>query len=266
VTAVPPLRELQKAFGRALLGPDDAIPPGVRGDGLAPSARVQIYRHHVLTTLTEALKDTYPVVCRLVDERFFAFAADRYIRTCPPTAPCLFEYGASFPQFLTLFPPCQGLAYLPDVARLEWAINAALHALDNDPIDPAGLARVPAADLTRLVVRLHPSLSFIDSAWPIDRIWRANQPEADPDLRVDLNAGGVRLEVRRCGDDVVFRALAPAVYALRRALADGRDLGAAAEAAVAAEPDFDLAVALRDLLDETLIVNLTLLSRGEEIP
>ncbi|MGH7334177.1 MAG: DNA-binding domain-containing protein [Candidatus Rokuibacteriota bacterium] len=255
---MPPLPELQAAFGCALLDPDAAMPPGVLGDGLAPRARVQIYRHHVLTSLTQALKDTYPVVCRLVDERFFAFAADRYIRACPPTGPCLFEYGSSFPPFLAQFPPCADLAYLPDVARLEWAINAALHALDNDPIDPAWLARVPAADVTKLTVRLHPSLSFIDSAWPIDRIWQANQPEADPDLRVDLGAGGVKLEVRRCGDDVVFRALAPAVYTLRRALADGRDLADAAEAALAAEPDFDLGVALRDLLDETLIVDLML--------
>jgi Putative DNA-binding domain len=103
---MPSLRELQTTFGRALLGADGEELACVRGDGLAPSARVQIYRHHVFASLTKALKDTYPVVCRLVDERFFAFAADHYIRTCPPAAPCLFEYGGSFPRFLALFPPC----------------------------------------------------------------------------------------------------------------------------------------------------------------
>jgi hypothetical protein len=258
------LRELQENFGRTLLGDEARVPPGVLGDGLAPCARVQIYRHHVLTSLTRALKDTYPVVRRLVDERFFAFAADRYIRACPPTGPCLFEYGSSFPQFLALFPPCQGLPYLPDVARLEWAINAALHALDGDPIDRSSLARVPADDLTSLTVRLHPSLCFIDSPWPIDRIWHANQPEADPDLGVDLGAGGVRLEVGRWDGDVIFRALDPAVYALRSALADGRNLGEAADVALAADPNFDLAAALCGLLDERLIVDLTLPPEGEE--
>ncbi len=253
-----PLGELQAAFSRALLGADDSEAPGVLGDGLAPRARVQIYRHHVLTSLTQALKDTYPVVCRLVDERFFAFVADRYIRAYPPTGPCLFEYGSSFPPFLAQFPPCQDLAYLPDVARLEWAINTALYAREGEPIDPAALARVPPDALATLTVGLHPSLSFIDSPWPIDRIWRANQPGADPDLTVDLGSGGVRLEVRRCGDDVVFRALAPAVYALRRALGDGRELGAAAEAAMTVEADFDLAASLRDVLNEGIIVNLML--------
>lgn len=263
---MPPLRELQAAFARALLGEEGTAVPDVLGDGLAPSARVQIYRHHVLTSLTRALKDTFPVVCRLVDERFFDFAADRYIRACPPTGPCLFEYGFSFPEFLALFPPCQSLAYLPDVARLEWAINAALHARDEDPIDPACLARIGPEDLARLIARLHPSLSFIDSPWPIDRIWHANQPGADPDLTVDLGAGGVRLQVRRCGDGVVFSALEPAVFALRRALADGCDLGEATEAALSADGDFDLTVALRRLRDERLIVDLTLPAQREAIP
>jgi Putative DNA-binding domain len=262
---MPSLRELQTTFGRALLGADGEELACVRGDGLAPSARVQIYRHHVFASLTKALKDTYPVVCRLVDERFFAFAADHYIRTCPPAAPCLFEYGGSFPRFLALFPPCQGLPYLPDVARLEWAINAALHAPDGDPIDPAELGRLGADDLVRLIAQLHPSLSFIDSPWPIDRIWRANQAEADPELRVDLAAGQARLEVRRRGDGVVFRTLEPAVFAFRRALAAGRDLGESTEAALAADGEFDLAVALRDLLDDKVIVNLMLPPRGEEI-
>ena len=64
------------------------------------AARVQVYWNHVFTSLTEALEATYPVVCRLVDRRFFGFAADRYIRRHPPAGPCLLEYGATFADFL----------------------------------------------------------------------------------------------------------------------------------------------------------------------
>jgi hypothetical protein len=251
------LGELQAAFGRALLG-EGAAALGVRGDGLDPDARLRIYRHQVLSSLTDALRATYPVVCRLVDARFFAYGADAYIRTDPPAGPCLFEYGDSFPEFLAVFPPCRGLSYLPDVARLEWALNRALHAPDAEPIDPTRLVAVPPDDLARLLVRLDPSVSLLASPWPIDRIWRANQPEADPALVVDLDEGGAQLEVRRAGDDAVFRRLSPPAYALRRALADGRALGEAAEDALAADPAFDLAAGLRDLLDEGLIASLTL--------
>ena len=89
---MPALRDVQAAFRRAVLGGDDAPAAAmVAGDGMAPDARLRVYRHHVFTTLTAALTATYPVVCRLVDERFFNYAADRYIRARPPSAPCLFE-------------------------------------------------------------------------------------------------------------------------------------------------------------------------------
>ena len=53
-------------------------------DRLSPAARVAIYRHHVTQTLTDILMDVYPVVCRLVDARFFAYAAHRFIASQPP--------------------------------------------------------------------------------------------------------------------------------------------------------------------------------------
>jgi hypothetical protein len=123
------LRELQSTLGRAVLGHDElSLADAIEGDGLAPAARLQIYRHHYESSLAEALKAIYPVVCRLVDERFFAFAAHEYIKSSPPRRVCLHEYGADFAEFLASFPPCRELVYLPDVARLEQQINAALHS------------------------------------------------------------------------------------------------------------------------------------------
>jgi len=46
---------------------------------------------------------TFPVVCRLVDRRFFGFAADRYIHDHLPAGPCLFEYGGTFIDAKILF-------------------------------------------------------------------------------------------------------------------------------------------------------------------
>src|SRR5437868_1266472 len=109
------LRETQAAFRAALLGNDpSAATVDIRGDGLAPEARLAIYRHHVVETLTDLLKDVYAVVCRLVDARFFAYVADRFIVAHPPTSPCLFEYGDAFAGFLERFAPCRHLPYLPD--------------------------------------------------------------------------------------------------------------------------------------------------------
>ncbi len=253
---MPPLRELQAAIGGALLdGPTEAAAAHILADGLTPEARLDIYRHHVFTTLTAALEATYPVVCRLVHERFFGYAADQYIRAHPPAGPCLFEYGSSFPAFFADFEPCRHLRYLPDVARLEWALNAATHAEQSAALDPMVLSQLPAEDLPGLTLRLDPSLALLSSAWPIDRIWRVNQSGADSNAVVDLGSGGVYLEVRRIADDGVFRALDAATYAFRRALNQGDCLAEAAEAALEENGAFDLSLALRTLFAEELPVD-----------
>ena len=175
-----PLRELQRDLRAALLGADDAAAAAaVRDDGLSGAARLGIYRHHVFVTLTAALAAAFPVVCRLVDERFFGYAADRYIRTEPPAGPCLFAYGATFPAFLAEFPPCHALPYLADVARLEWAMQRALDAPDATPLAADALRSAPPERACDLIFTLDPSVALLASPWPIDRIWRANQPAAE---------------------------------------------------------------------------------------
>jgi hypothetical protein len=247
-----PLRELQAAFRAALLVDEEAaVTPTIVDDDLGASARLAIYRHHVFTSLTAALETTYPVVTRLVDRRFFAWVADRFVRAHPPAGLCLVQYGGGFPAFLAQFPACGHLPWLPDVARLEWAMNVALHAPDAVALEPDALRALDPRALARLTLRFEPSLTLIESAWPIDAIWRANQPDADG--VVDLDAGEARIEIRRLGDDVVFRALPLGTFAFRAALASGRALEDAVERALDAEPSFDLANEIRALLDERLL-------------
>jgi hypothetical protein len=241
------LRELQTRVRTALLGGDaGAVGQEIVGDGLDPAARLAVYRNHVVASLTAALESIYPVVARLVDVRFFRYAADAYVREAPPTGPCLFEYGGTFPEFLARFPAARSLAYLPDVARLEWAMNVALHAPDAPPLEPGALRALPP-------VALHPSVTLLPSPCPLDSIWRAHQATA-PERVVDLAAGSVRLQVWRADDEVVFRELAPVEFAFREALARTTALAAAAEAALGVDPAADLTALVRDVLDEGVVV------------
>jgi len=252
------LRELQAEFRRALLEGVDGEPAGALGaailaDGLSAAARLGIYRHHVLTTLTATLAGTYAVVIRLVGDGFFAYAADAFVRRHPPDGPCLFEYGAGFAEFLASFPPCHDLVYLPDVARLEWAMHAALHAEDAHAIDLVRLGETSAEAIATVTLRLDPSLTLLCSPWPVDRIWRANQPDAEAEATVDLRAGSVCLEVRRLGDEVIWRTLPPAEHAFRAALAAADTLERAAHLALAVDPGFDLVGAIHAVFAEGLV-------------
>ena len=250
------LSELQAGFRAALLADDERrVAADILPDRLGVTARLAVYRHHVFTTLTTTLESTFPVVCRLVDRRFFGWLADRFIRSHPPAGPCLFEYGADFPEFVRAFPACAELPWLADVAALEWAMTTALYAPDARPLDPERLAAVAPSALGRLVLRLYPSVTLLASRWPVDTIWRANQPEAGQTDPVDLDAGPVRLEVRRDGEDVVFCALSRGGFALRQALAGGDTLEAAVGSGLAAEPSLDVAAELRTLLDARILVD-----------
>jgi Putative DNA-binding domain len=263
--ATPTLLELQKQIRRAVLGGDPGeIVAAIRGDGLDPAARLGIYRNHAFATLGDALKAAFPVVCRLVDERFFAYAAHEYLRGHPPHARCLVEYGADFAEFLVGFEPCGTVPYLPDVARFEWALNIAATVSEATAMAAEELAAVPAERAAYVALRLQPSLSYLASPWPVDTIWQANQQdEVGP---VDLGEGGTRLEIRRTGAAAAWRRLDAGTFAFRTALADGLVLAAAIEAATMADPAFDLVAALRHVFAEGLATGFFLAPDKETSP
>jgi hypothetical protein len=251
---MPNLLELQLQLRRAVLGGDTAaLAAAVCGDGLDPAARLQIYRNHAFATIGAVLEGTFPVVCRLVDKRFFAYAAHEYLREHPPHSRCLIEYGADFADFLAAFEPCKDLPYLADVARFEWALNTAATAREAFPLKMEALAGIPPEGTALLKVALQPSLSYFASGWPIDAIWLANQQKEVP--TVDFASGGTTIEIRRADDGFSWQRLDTGAFAFRRALAEGFALGTAA-ATAAADPAFDLAAALDRLFAEGLVVGL----------
>jgi hypothetical protein len=252
---MPNLLELQIQLRRAVLDGNTATLVGaIRGDGLHPAARLRIHRNHAFATLGAVLEGTFPVVCRLVDKRFFAYATHEYLREHPPHSRCLVEYGADFADFIEGFEPCKDLPYLAEVARFEWALNAAATVREASPLNIEALAAVPPERVSLLKISLQPSVSYFASEWPIDAIWLANQQKEVPP--VDLASGGTTIEICRADEGFSWQRLDPSAFAFRRALAEGCALGTAA-AIAAADPAFDLAAALDGVFTEGLVVAVT---------
>jgi len=242
---LPSLRELQTRFATELLSFD--------GD---PGERIAVYRNTVFSNYRNALGATYRVVQQLVGVPFFNAAVDAYVLACPSAGGDLNVYGGSFADFLATYPHASDLPYLPDVARLEWAIDEASRAADLSGAPEAlltALAAVAADRITALRFVLDPTCRFVDSAYPVWRIWQVHQPGLEGDLNVAFGIATDHLLVRREAGVVVVARLAPGDSALLRALAGGDDLAAALGAALAAEPTFDLETTLR-----TCIANRTL--------
>jgi hypothetical protein len=231
---MPTLLEVQRAVGRSILAGDDA--PAARdvlADGLAPEARLGIYRNNFIGNVTTALRLSYPAVHRLVGAEFFEGAARIFIAAEPPRRADLDSYGEGFPEFLAGFPPASALPYLPGVARLEWTVNRALHAPDMAPLDLSRLAAVAAANHGRVAFRPHPSVALVAADHPVDAIWRAVLAEDDDAMAaIDLDAGRVRLLVERRDTGVEVTRLDEPAWRFATALCASRPRQIAIDAAL----------------------------------
>jgi hypothetical protein len=239
------LRELQEAFGRALVDPAQAsVLADVVGDGIGAARRLQVYRNNVFSSLGAALGAIYPVVERLVGEGFFRFAAHGYVRRVPSRSGNIHEFGRSFPEFLGELPQARGLPYLLDVARLEWAYHEVFHGADHPPLEPRRLAAVPAEEWVALRLRLHPAGRLLASPYPVLHIWAVNQEGFAGDATVDLAEGASRVLVVRPRESVELWPLGPGEHALLGALERSRTLVEAVDRALAVEPDLDAVATL----------------------
>ena len=159
----------------------------------------------------------------------------------------LLEYGESFGDFLADFAPLQQFPYIPDVARLEWLYNCAFNAPDATPARPENLAAIAPEALPGLRIDLHPSLGLLHSDYPVVSIWHTNV--ADDEVKpVAVDSGGEDALVVRPALAVEVRRLPPGAFVLFEQLRAGATLGQAADLAAAAAPQFDLQLALTDLV------------------
>ncbi len=249
------LRSLQERFAEAMLDPRSAGSDlHIRANGLDGAWRLGIYGNNIVNSFTEALRACYPVVDRLVGDRFFNYAAQAYLRAYPSRSGDLREYGSHFAPFLEGFAPAKGLAYLPDVARLEWARQLVYHAPEAKPLEPAALGVIAPERNAQLRFLLNPAAQLLASPYPLLKIWEVNQVHCEADERVDLAMGGVRLLIIRRSLSIEMQALGSGEYVLLCELAGGKTLGEAYEQAAEFEPVFDLAEALkRHVLRQSLI-------------
>lgn len=260
--AMSEIETLQRQFAVALTATDAVyehavsfIADQIDGGTLPAPDRLRIHRNNRKAALAAALAATYPALRRLVGDPFFARVADQYGRVRPPTEPCLDRYGGRFAEFLETFDPVASLAYLPDVARFEWARHEVAYESDACPVDRSLLAgMVPDADHLRL--QLIPAIRWLVLAWPADTVWAAQFVDEPPIL--ELEPGEICLEVWRVGDSVQCRRIDHASWAFRTAIRRGESLATAAASALARDPFFDLTIDLYRLFREELVTGFAL--------
>ncbi len=237
---MPSLRDLQRDFVEALYTDVRADKAWVVSNGVLVHDRIGIYRHNLRQGFRNALALTYPVIERLVGTAYFDRLAREYQDAYPSRAGDLHYASEHFSAFLAQRFADSEYAYFADVARLEWAIEDARRAAGAAFLEASELAAVDAERYGEMRLRLHSAARLVCSPYPVHRIWRANQPDADGS-GVTLDAGAERLLVRAIEDDVYLVSLCEAEAAFIAAIVAGAALGVAVDAALRVDAEFDLA-------------------------
>jgi hypothetical protein len=209
------LARTQREFMRAIAS-TERVSPGM-----------EVYRRGLHENRAGALSAAYPVVRRLVGEAFFREAADRYGDAFPARSGDLHRYGERFAEFLAGYAHAAPLEYLPDVARLEWAVHESHHAPDGAAFDFAALAAIDSTSYASLTLAFSPTFRRVASMHAIHALWLANQPHNDG---TPTALGPQRVVVTRSGNEVRVRLADADEWELLDRLASGGTLGAAIDA------------------------------------
>lgn len=124
------------------------------GDGIG--TRLDIYRSGYLARLVEAIESDYPALRRILGEGAFGSLVGRYARACPPRSFDIGRAGDRLPVFLDQDPLTRDLPFLPDLARLEWALRVAFVAPDATPLAWEDLGAIDPEAVADTAFRLLP--------------------------------------------------------------------------------------------------------------
>ncbi len=227
-----------------------------------PARRLAVYRNNVATSLVGAMRAQFPAVARLLGDELFAHTALAYVRAEPPRSVLLFEVGQGFGSFLDLEAALVRYPFVADVARLEYAMALAQHAVDATPINSSSLSGLTESELTRLGFAWHPAARLFESNFPAVSICRQNRDGDEPVPISDWQ--GEAALIARPAMAVIVRSLPPGGFAFLSAVRAGESLPVAAERGLATSNSFDLAVNIAGMFAAGAIVGLRLFPETKE--
>jgi hypothetical protein len=102
--------------------------------GADPAARLAVHTRHHQASLTRAIVERFPATVWLAGSALVTDAAAAFVRSQPPTRPCLAEYGEAFPAFLDTWPGAAHLPYLAQFAAIDWHLGRLAVATDDPPV------------------------------------------------------------------------------------------------------------------------------------
>jgi hypothetical protein len=249
------LADLQQQMRQAVVtGDDRALRASIIG-GVEPLRRLAIHRRHYRTSLRAVITHRFPATAWLIGGSRLEDAARQFVEQCPPTMPCMAEYGDAFPAFLRTWPGIASMDYVADFADLDWHLGRVSVCVDDAAITREDLASFDPGVLPDQRVSLQGGCHYVAASWPVDTLMSLYLRDAAPDAWT-LTDEAVAVQVRGSRGVLHVRRLDRGTFTFRTALARGASLGDAAARSLEIDPVFDVGAALRDAIDEQLVTSV----------
>ena len=273
---MPSLPEMQALFGGALCS-DYALGHNLELWALftEPEAlaerRLAAYRRNAIGNWRSALASSYPVLTQLLGAQRFRQLADQYIAGFPSRSGDLNNYGGELAARLEASSLSSERPYLPDMARLEWALLVAYGAADAAVFDLAALAAVPVAVQPNLRLHVWVGAELIESPWPLVDIWQAHQlAEVERDsvlaaIDVRSSSAPCRALVVRSEGRVLALALTASEAAFLRALQSAHTLAEAIATALTEDPAFNPGATLQTFIAQRTLTGFSTNKTAQQV-
>lgn len=249
---MPRLCELQQSFAESIIeGKYDVVAEAIVPGSLALRS-VALYRRLIRTNYTQVLAVTYPVLRRLVGQRYFDILARGYLKRYPSMSGDLFSYGQHLPVWLF---ELQVPRLLVELARLEWGCHEVYQAADAPRLSQGQLEAIASADPSRVILGLSPAVRLLRVSQPVHRVWLALQSDAQGTLVADLPLQDEEtgVVVTRAEGTIRVTALAALDYRLVEAMADRKTVAEVEQIAIQCNSRFDFARFMASVLELGLL-------------
>lgn len=245
----------QQKFSNAIFDHKSTVPalPLFKGEASLKEQRLGLYRGNLSARWEKVLGVAYPVLQMLVGEEFFAGLAREYGHAYLSDNADLNRFGVHFSQFLRDFPHVAQYPYFPDMAKLEWALHRAHYANNARSVEASDLASLTPEQADNAHFKLHPACFLYSSEWAIMPLWLAHQTGGDQEFPSEMAAQCHGLVIRPYWKANVI-SISPSVHAALNILQNGGTLGAALDAALEVDADFDMGFNLKEWLECRILV------------
>lgn len=140
------------------------------------SARLQAYSHNYQGGLTSFLRISYPQVFTHLEAQYFDFICQAYIVRNPMIKNAIDQYGHTFPDYLeqqiSIRKEMETFAFLPDIARVDWAVQSSYYTLPRPKFDFDAFSQLSLDQQQNVHLLLAQDIHLVSSYWPLEQLWQ----------------------------------------------------------------------------------------------